>query len=268
MTKYFLVGVTTVGALLFYYLSVDYESEIVNVAQQPPTKHLPIHHIKNINEEPAEPFNEYTHKSINEDPTKYLKKNTNKNYNAKLKAQVLFEQFKINQDCFSYFSFDSEQKIIDFLLTQANENPSLTDDQLMSMRIGMQERLRDCPKVVRQKSQHEFYNESLRILEESAKLGLSEAQLNLSNNLQHMSLARNVGQDKSKELYEKSLYWLQMAANSNNPKAKIMLALEYMDPVHHPEVLDLKVARSLIKEAEKLSGEKFPMLLKQIDELD
>lgn len=180
----------------------------------------------------------------------------------------IFKKFKLNESCFGYFEYSSEQKINDYLIDESNIDPNLTQVKLNKMRIFMEERVKRCHSLVDGRSEAVFFQDSLNILKQSANSGNSQAQLGLYIILSNMSASEEVTYDKSNDLYKESLDWLKASVESGNSKSKVMLALEYMDPIYRPEYLNLKEARKLIIEAQQETGSDFSHLLKEIDDME
>lgn len=185
-----------------------------------------------------------------------------------VKINKEYELYKSNQYCSAHFEYDSEEKIVSYLIDEANRDPNLTEERLIQTKRFMRERLYKCIKIVGDKTEVQFEKDTFDLLKESADSGYEKAQVAIALSYGDMSKLERYTAEESDYFYKNSLDYLNKASNQGDPDAKIYLVLMYLDPIYHPENFDVEKAKEMLKAAMKISRLKYTNVWIRVNEYD
>lgn len=181
------------------------------------------------------------------------------------KEDPKYIQYKANLNCQIYFVHKTDNEIDDYLIHATNTGSIKSKEKRNATELAMKEGLKVCAKLIGDRTEEEFYEDTIKLVRESATTGNDEAQLSLALQLQQQSSVLGEEHSKYAQLYKEHMEWLKNSSTQGNAQAKIFLALAHLDPIQYQEHFDLERANLLVEEARGITGKDLTHLQSIID---
>jgi hypothetical protein len=181
------------------------------------------------------------------------------------KEDPKYIQYKANLNCQGYFIHKTDNEIDDYLIHATNTGSIESNEERNATELAMKEGLKACAELIGDRTEEEFYEDTIKLVRESAMAGNDEAQLSLALQLQQQSSVLGEEHSKYAQLYKEHMEWLNNSSVLGNAQAKIFLALAHLDPIQYPEYFDLERANLLVEEARGITGKDLTHLQSIID---
>lgn len=181
------------------------------------------------------------------------------------KEDFKYIQYKANLNCQGYFVHKTDNEIDDYLIHATNTGSIKSQEKRNATELAMKESLKVCAELIGDRTEEEFYEDTIKLVRESATAGNDEAQLSLALQLQQQSSVLGEEHSKYAQLYKEHMEWLNNSSARGNAQAKIFLALAHLDPIQYPEYFDLERANLLVEEARGITGKDLTHLQSIID---